>query len=215
MAATVGDFYERVSRAIRRGTVYDDDIPGYAADAVRELEDMENWKYMSQEPAAAALTIGDNTITLTRCKSVRWLHIIDTNNEEIPLTKTARDDVQNISSGRPGAFWMINRNQIGLDALPDQAYNYKIGYFQYSAIPLVDSLEWLTMAEDLLIARTIRKMQPLLRDDKLVARWKEIEDSRMPSLLESELVSEYDGQVNRMVPFTEEVQEDLLDDTDF
>ncbi len=221
MSATIGLFYERVSRAIRRGTKYDDDIPGYAADAVRELEDLENWKHMWVEDETKTLTIGTAQLDLgtgIKVKSVRFLKLIDENGAYIPLAKVQKEQVisTNLSDNqRPTAFWMINRDLIGLDEKPNIAYKYSVGYFQYSTSPLVDTLSWLTFAEDLLIARTIMKMQPLLRDDKLIQRWGQIEANRMPTLLESELVSEYDGQVNTVVPFANEIEEDRLIEVEF
>ena len=218
MSATIGNFYERVSRAIRRGTVYDDDIPGYAADAVRELENLQDWKYMwTRVSTSLTISATDNWVTplLTDVKNVRFIHLVSLAGERIPLRKAQEDDLLQVASGRPGAYWMMDENKIGLDAYPDAAYPYVLGYFAYSAWPLVDSLRWLTMAEELLIARTIRKMQPILRDDKLLKRWSEIEASTLPALQEKELVAEHDGEESVMVPFTREVEEDISDEAVF
>jgi len=227
MSATVGDFIQRVSRAIRRGTKYDEDIPGYAADAVRELEDMENWKYMWKEFSNNMVTSTTNNHLLLNpsseepeLKNVRFLKIISDAGDEIPLRKTQRENVLSITSGRPGAFWMAvpgtsTVNRIAMDAYPNNTYAFKAGVFQYSERPLVNSCAWFTLAEDLLIARTIRKMQPLLRDDKLVQRWAAIEDSRMPALQEAQLVLDYDGADDKMTPFTYEVEEDIAEEVSF
>lgn len=220
MSATIGDFYQRVSRAIKRSTLFDDDISGYAADAVRELENNYNWKYMWTEKNDGLLSIsatvnqldisiGDSSFV--GIKDVRYLQLKSDAGNLIPVRKTQREKVISIVSGRPGAFWMITKDLIGLDAFPDKAYPYQIGYFAYSERPLIDSCAWLTIAEDLLIARTIRKMQPLLRDDKLIARWSETENSVFPALLEAEVVSEHDAEDTQMVPFTLEVEEDAAE----
>lgn len=214
MSATIGTFYERVSRAIKRGTVYDDDIPGYAADAVRELEDETNWKYMWVE-GSGSLVIDDNTLTLERVKSVRFIKFVADDGSRVPVKKAHYEDVTSITSKRPGAYWMQTRDIIGFDESPDKTYDYIIGYFQFSDSPLVSSLAWLTLAEDLLIARTIKKMYLLIRDDKLAARCASIEAARMPALLESEVVSEFDGEDNRTIPFLEEMEEDMLVDLTF
>jgi hypothetical protein len=222
MSATIGNFYERVSRAIRRGTRYDDDIPGYAADAVRELENNTNWKYMWREDTGnftISATVNQLDISgltgYVGVKNVRFIDLTSDADEFIELVKTRRENVIKISSGRPGAFWMITKNLIGVDAYPDKAYAYSIGWYNYSARPLTNTLEWLTIGEDLLIARTIRKMQPILRDDKLIARWQEIENSTMPALLEAEVVSEYDGHEGGMIPFTAEMAEDRATESEF
>ncbi len=212
MSATIGDFYQRVSRAIRRRTLYDDDIPGYAADAVRELENNHNWKYMWKEVTGnLVVSTTDNLLALSgspKLKSVRFLQFLSDGEDLIQVRKTQREKVIAIKSGRPGAFWMQTKDQIAMDAFPNETYPFQIGYFEYSPRPLVDALAWLTIAEDLLIARTIRKMQPILRDDKLIARWSETENSTMPALLEAEVVSEHDAEDTQMVPFTYETEED-------
>jgi len=219
MSATIGNFYERVSRAIRRGIVYDDDIPGYASDAVRELENSTNWKYMWNEVSGnLVVSTTDNTLAFAGSpllKNVRFIKLIALSGDHIPIRKTQRENVIGITSGRPGAFWMLDKNTVKLDAFPNKAYAYQAGYYAYSVRPLVDSLEWLTLAEDLLIARTIRKMQPILRDDKLIARWQEIENSVLPALLEAEVVSEFDGEDSGPVPFTLEVEEDTAEGASF
>jgi hypothetical protein len=216
MSATIGNFYDRVSRAIRRGNVYDDDIPGYAADAVRELENIENWKYMWRE-ARGTLVEGDAHFEIEDLKSIRYIVLVFTSSNGetyTPLRKVKREQViSRANPGRPGAWWTQtidgSTTTLAFDAFADQDYSIGVGEFKYSANPLVDSLAWLTIGEDLLIARTIRKMQPILRDDKLVSRWREIEDSAMPALLEKELVAEYDGIDNVVVPFAEEMEEEL------
>ena len=214
MSATIGTFYERVSRAIRRSTVYDDDIPGYAADAVRELENQYDWKHMWNEVSdnlTISTTVNRLTPVLTRVKNIRFIKTVADGGDQIPLRKTLRENVTAILSGRPGAYWMVDKDTVGLDSFPDKAYAYEMGYFRYSETPLKSTLPWLTISENLLIAKTILAMQPILRDDALVQRWGRIVDTVLPPLLESEVVSEVDGQEGRMVPFTLEVEEDMLD----
>lgn len=220
MSATIGNFYQRVSRAIRRGTKYDDDIPGYAADAVQELENSHNWKYMWEESSDnLVISTTDNTLDLrdigsppsplNKVKSVRFFRFVDDAGSRVPVRKTLAENVQEIVSGRPGAFWMRSKDVIAFDAYPNKAYLYEVGLFRYSTRPLVDSQPWLTLGEELLVARTIRKMQPILRDDKLIQRWGEIENSTLPALLEAEVVSEDDAGDSQMTPFAYEIEEDL------
>ncbi len=224
MSATIGDFYQRVSRAIRRANKYDDDIPGYAADAVRELENSSNWKYMWESVnGALGISTTVNTLDLTGVpsadsglvKSVRYIKLVSNAGTRVPLRKTQSENVIEVLNGRPGAFWMESKDVVGFDAFPNKAYPYIIGLYRYSARPLIDSLVWLTMSEDLLIARTIRKMQPILRDDKLIARWGEIENSTLPTLLEAEVVSEYDADDDIVTPFALEIEEDLAKTAEF
>jgi len=218
MSSTIGNFYQRVSRAIRRGTVFDADIPGYAADAVRELENEHDWKHMRVEMTdnlVVSTTVNEIRPEITLVKNVRFIKIITAGGDLIPLRKTQMDNVISITNGRPGAYWMKDQNTIGLDAYPNFAYEYGMVYFKYSARPLVDALSWLTIAEDVLLARTILKMQPLLKNDKLIQRWGLIESRAMPALLEAQVVSDYDGEDSLMIPFTMEMEEDMAERATF
>ena len=225
MSATIGDFYERVSRAIRRGTVYDDDIPAYAGYAVRELENQQDWRYMENQ-FQLILTEGQvNESDFTRLKNLRNLEIVADGSRFIPLRKTRRENVLSIAAlpdgGRPGAWWFLDYDavteitKIQYDAFPDQDYTLRGIEYSFSKRPLLNTLAWLTIGEDLLIARTIRKMQPLLRDDKLIARWQEIEQSSMPALLEAEVVATYDGADDPVSPFALEIEEDRAQEAEF
>jgi hypothetical protein len=218
MSATISEFYQRVSRAIHRGTVFDEDIPGYAADAVRELENENDWRHMKVDVSdvlTVSTTVNEIAPTLVPMKNVRYIRIVTASGTRIPLRKTQPDNVLSIESGRPGAFWMKDDETIGLDAYPNYAYPYEMLYFAYSARPLVNALPWLTLAEDVLIARTLLKMQPLLRNDKLIQRWGLVESRAMPALLEAQVVGDYDGEESIMTPYTMEVEEDLAEGAEF
>jgi len=207
---TLETFHQRVSRAIRRGKVFDGDIPGYAKDAVRSLEDLENWRHMWVEEFSQTLPSGTNTITLERVKSVRYVrfHVSNVNFYRY-LKKVSADQVAYIGTETaPVGYWMRSRDVVGLDASPGEALTYDIGYYQYSEYD--DDLPWLDIAESLLAAQTIVEMSPLLRDDKVKARWEAVVASRMVTLSESDLVHEFDGQEQRMIPYADEIDDWLL-----
>jgi hypothetical protein len=219
VSSTIDNFYQRVSRAIRRRNIFDADIPGYAADAVRELENEHDWRHMKttvgDQVLVVSATVNEIRPVITRVKNVRFIKLIGNAGDWVPLRKTQEENVLAITSGRPGAFWMKDADTIGLDAYPDFAYPYHMVYFRYSARPLENDLAWLTIAEDVLVARTLLKMQPLLRDEKLIQRWGLIESRAMPALLEAQVVSDYDGEDSQMIPFTMEVEEDIAEDVIF
>lgn len=217
---SIDSFYQRISRAIRRGKVYDEDIPGYAEDAVKQLEDSHDWKHMWTE-TTGAMVVGLNEINLTPVstdapiRNVRFISVVDTDGGEHPLKKTRRENVIGIEDGRPGAFWMKAQSLIGLDALPDEAYTYSIGYYRYSAFPLANTLGWLEFGKDVLMAHTIVNMHPVLRDDKLLQRWGKLVDKRVPELLQAQLDHLEDGIENKAVPFADEMAEDGVDLVEF
>ncbi len=228
MSATIGNFYERVSRAIRRGTVYDDDIPGYASDAVRELERAHNWNHMFLA-ARNTLEAGEDRFTLGRVKSIREVNLVfgeGTSNENyVPLVHAKKESMTSRPNpGRPTAWFyqglsMSAETQhsmvMAFDAFADQDYKIGIDYYLYSARPLENDLRWLFFAEELLMARTIRKMQPILRDDKLIARWAEVENAEMQTLLAAEDEFDNDGVNSAVVPFADEMEEERIGSMNF
>ncbi len=218
MAESLEKFHMEVSRAIRRGNVYDEDIPGFVQEAVQDLEREHDWKAMYKEPVQATLTIGVGTLDLIRMKQLRWIKIISDAGHEFPLRKIQREQVSQRAAGRPGGFWTsvydpTATSTIKFDNIPDKAYKYEHGFFQFSEMD--DDLFWLRLAPRLVMAEAIMLMAPILRDDKLVPRWSAVRNPIMTRLLETEILVEFDGADGQMVPFTREILEDDLADADF
>jgi hypothetical protein len=207
MANSLDLFYERVSRAIHRGKVHNPDIPSAAKDAVRTLEDINNWKHMWVLSASQTLTADTNVITLTDVKSVRFVrfHQFDSQGNFYKykyMIKVSPDQVVSIDEGPlPVGFWMHDRNVVHLDSKPSEDTTYDVGYYQYSDMD--SDLPWLEIAEALLIAQTMIEMSPLLKDDKNQERWVAQKQEKLAVLEESDMVHEFDGQEQQMIPYAD------------
>lgn len=204
---TLETFHQRVSRAIKRGKVFDGDIPGYAKDAVRTLEDLENWKHMWVEEFNQTLPAQTNTIALDRVKSVRYVRFHVTGVEAYRyLKKVSAEQIAYIDTNTaPVGYWMMDQDTVGLDAKSDSVLTYDIGYYQYSEYN--NDLGWLSIAENCLIAQTLIEMSPLLRDDRQKARWQELVQNRVTILVDAGQVHEFDGIDQRMIPYADEMDD--------
>ena len=204
--STLDTFHQRVSRAINRGKVFDGDIPSYARNAVKTLEDINNWKHMWVEDEAGSITVDTNVITPSlSVKSVRIVAVTAVDSLPKILKKVSRDQVLFIGTGPvPSAYWMSTQDEIRVDSEPDVALPYSISYYAYSTYD--NSLPWLTVSEGLLLAQTILEMSPLFRDDKITQRYVAQKGEKLGVLEESQLVHEFDAQDNQMVPFANEAE---------
>ena len=208
--STLITFHQRVSRAIKRGNNFDGDIPGYAKDAVKTLEDMHDWKHMWTESLSQTLASGTNVVSLTDAKNVRYIRFhVDRAGIFNYMKKVSADQILYIDDpGSPAGFYMSAQNTATLDAKPSQAMTYDVGYYKYSDYD--DDLAWLDIAENLLIAQTVVEMAPLLKDDKTKARFETYAAGRVQALIEAGLTHEYDGQQNEMIPYADDMDDWLL-----
>lgn len=230
------NFYQRVSRAVRRGQVFDEDIPGYARDAQWVLEDEFNWRHMWRledhvlltDAQTLDLTLGTPAAQTRQIKSVQFVRYVSDTGKWIPIYKIQPDQVlAQVTSTtvlpaqipnrirRPNGFWPAEgENIIEFDSSPNQDINLKVGYWRYGS-ELSDSSRLLYYAEGLLLAQTILEMQPILRDDKLISRWELRKQEKLGVLHESQIENEWGGDDSKMVPYQEDLEMLLGTDPDY
>jgi len=216
---TIADFEARVKRVLRRGTVYDDDIPTYVQDAVLSLENGCNWRHMWRESFEQTLTAADSQIVFTgTLKDARYLRF------HVPTTSTSvlagqyayarKAQPTEITTGatftslHQARYWLTLPNTLQLNGAFSEDVLYDIGWYLRSSYD--DNLPWLTIAPSVLLAQTLIEMNVLLRDDKMLARAVALYERTYPLLMESDLVHQYDSDDSRMVPFFDELEEDLF-----
>ena len=213
--ATIATFETRVSRALKRGNVFDADIPTYAKDAIRTLEDLCEWRHMWTEEFGETLAAGENTIELEDVRNVRYVRFhIDSAGRFQYVKKVSADQIAYVDDGpSPSGFYMLDRNTIAFDSKPSENLTYDVGYFKYSSYD--DDLPWLTIAEALLVAQTIVEMTALHKDDKVRARFESYISGRVQALIEAGVASEFDGQDQRMIPYADEMDEWLISGVEY
>ena len=223
------DFETRVSRAIRRATVYDADIAGYVDDAVRDMENLHNWTHMWRMDEAKTLLKAGLTITIPKTapselgtiKSVPFLRFYRF--QDPSLTGSAlfaySDKIQPEAAGGTGldqstlkvpSYWVESRNTLRLTGSFTTDQQYDAGWYEYSPAPYTDTLPWLTIAPGLLLAAVMTNMAPLLRDDRVLARWSTVFQARLAAAEEGDLIHRYDGVSDSMIPYSEDFAEDIF-----
>jgi hypothetical protein len=209
MPGSLSTFYTRVSRAIKRGNVFDADIPGYATDAVRTLENTYNWKHMWVEDEVS-LAAAATTRQIELLKTVTFIQR-QVGTKWLPLKKVSSNQfLEPGTSADPGGYWLENQTTIKFDSAPAADLPLRYGYWVYTNVDEVqDDLAWLDLDEGLLIAATILEMGPLLKDDKVAARYQPILSAKLEILRVAEVEAEFEGQDQRMVPFQDEMEDYL------
>ena len=209
---SIATFERRVSRAIKRGNVFDNDIPPHAKDAVKTLEDVRNWKHMWVEEEVT-LAAGANSRTVARLKSCEWIKVKDNDAIYHPVKKVSPVQLWSIEAGTPGGYWMSDLTTIQFDRTPETDLTLRYGYYLYSQYD--DNLAWLTLSEACLVSQTIVEMHSVLKNPKLTQIHLPIVAAKLETLESAEIEAEFGGQDQRMVPFADETDEYLAEVQDF
>lgn len=217
------DFYARVARVIRRGNVYDADIPLYVADAVKTLEGLHNWRHMWRESFQQTLPAADSQIIFVgNVKGVRYLRFCVAVNSGLPLAgrfayakKSQPEDITSgftLTSLAKARFWMTSPQVLQLNGAFTTDVLYDLGWYQRSVID--DNLPWIAAGTPLdsgiLLAQTLIEMAPLLRDEKQLARNEAVLQRKLIAASESDLIHQFDSDDSEMTPFFEEMQDNLF-----
>ena len=217
------DFEARVRRVVRRGTVYDADIPLFVSDAVQTLESLHNWRHMWRL-GLGLLPAGSNTIvvggaTTNRLKNIRHLRFrlptdaeFNETHRWVAATKVAAGDAQAFAAdsamGPHVKFWTNSDIGVGLNQSFTEDFTYETGIYTFSDMD--DQLAFYVFAPGMLLSQTLVQMGPLLRDDKVVQRNAAQVSAMVAAFEQSDLVHEYEGQDMVMQEFQAEDREDMF-----
>jgi hypothetical protein len=201
---SIATFEARVSRAIKRGKVYDNDIPAYAKDAVKTLEKGHNWKHMWTEEDVALAT-GVNYREIDLLKSCQWIKLKTDDGVYHPVKKVSPIQLWALEEGSPGGYWMSDLTTVQFDRTPNSDLTLRYGYYLYSEYD--DDLPWLNLDEGLLMAQTMLEMAPLLKNPAFVSMYSPIVAAKLELLVTAEVEAEYGGQDQRMQPYADEMEE--------
>lgn len=221
------DFYDEVSAVIHRGTVHDARIPFYTGLAVRGLENYRNWQHMWHLLEAQTLLAGTSFVNVavtaggTLIKSLpiwRFYRYTTQAQDQAIFAYGRKVNPEKVGSKGSGArladgkigFWISDRNRLNLVQSFSEDVVYDIGWYEYSAVAGNDSLAWLTIDPGLLLASVMVAMAPIIRDDKITARWAPLQAAALATATESDLVHRLDGIDFNVTPYSTEVSEYLL-----
>lgn len=195
---TVATFNARVSLAIRRGTSLNTQIPGWVAEAVREVEQNYTFSWM-RKAATQTLAADTNPARIafpSNVKSFEWIKVIDESGSDDgtnyyrELLGVDPGRISGISSGYISGYWLDGVDWINFDAVPTEDVDLFLRYNQYSTWPAAyddaTTPAILARAEGVLLAETMIIFALESRDSRMAGDWAQIRQDRMNRLLRSE-----------------------------
>lgn len=182
--------HTEISYAIARGTSYNARIPGYAAAAVRWLENNFDWNYMyaKQDFAAADLQSVSSISASIKKEDENALVLFDTEGGETKLVQISRSDVLSITpDATPVGYWKSaganGATVFNFDATfpADTTLRAELWGWFYTTYPTdyAQSI-WLSLnAWNLIVARAMLSLQGVLRDPSISTLWQPIFDAEL------------------------------------
>jgi len=211
-------FQQRVSRAIKRGKVFDKDIPSAAKDALTALEDLHDWKHMRRMQVHTLLA-GTNEIEIPfmkNCRSCRWL---TSDGATVRVHKVNEENVISIDDDvNPVGFWVLEDDEdttvVYFDAKPTEDLDIRMVYYLYSQYE--EGNYWLrSNRESIWLAQTMIELAPVLKDPRIVQNYAPVIQVKTDLMKDAQTQADFDGQDNRMVPYMDEIENYLQTGTDW
>lgn len=221
------DFQARVRRVVRRGTIYDADIPLYIKDAMKTLENLHNWRHMWRESFQQTLVALDKQVIYSGdVKDVRYLRFVVPASLQTSVLagrfayskKSQPEDINTgftFTSLHQTRHWLTRQTEsagtiLQLNGAFSVDVLYDTGWYLYSD-PTSDTNPWYNRLDSgVLLAQVLIEMAPLLRDEKLIARNEALLTRKLAALSESDVIHQFDSDDSEMTPFFEDMQEDLF-----
>lgn len=169
---TLGEVHDTVSRWLRRGNVFDVDVPGAVRMAARSIERNYTLKYMEQYVSFVipSVAIEPRAINFpdTKVKRIRSIKIIGADGEARDLTSMDPLDFKFAPLGEPRRYWLDGMDYIWFDHVPDVDYPAEMVYDRYTTWPvganIEDVVNWLTEnADDMLVAHALNHLKIVAR----------------------------------------------------
>lgn len=192
-----GDFQAKVSRALKRGSDFDDLIPDFTADAVRKLERRYSFQYMRElSEVAYNATTGAGVLELPRLtKSLRMVRTLTENGVFQELTKIDPRDMSGIAGPNAYGYWEVGADRVALNVLPTQDTTFQVLVIRYTDFSDSDSSEpyILLYHFDWLYYEVLRRFAMYFKDQAaLLMTTAEAQDA-LQTLMDAERESEFDN----------------------
>ena len=187
---SLADVHTQVSRLINRGSTFDSQIPSFVKQAARFIERNYTLKYMERvTPIFIAEGESEFYYNEGKIKSIEFIRLDLDSGEYIFLKKGDPEDFEISKIGRPSAYWLEDEtSRLVLDRTADLDYNGTMFAAKFTSWPTDDSkTPWLVEnAEEILIARAVFYMAPLIRNPQLGAWQSQIWNEGIMTLLNSD-----------------------------
>lgn len=204
----LGDFKAAVSTSLNRGTTMDGRIPLRIQQAVAWLERNYTFKYMERF-RLLQIVANERTIDLPSnevIKSWKFVRLVNDDGSYRYLNKIEPEDslglgtASSVMGRRPllSSYWVSGISTMVLNTVPEAAWNGEGMWNAYTDWPLSEDSfthPLLNMASDVLQAETLLLMAAFdLRDQRMVAGWKEIRDEGVNTMTRAEDEAKYGGE---------------------
>lgn len=208
----LGAFQSMVSTTLNRGTTLDSRIPLRVQMAAQWLERNYSFKYMEAFRLLQVVQ-GERVIDLPSnqvIKAWKFVRLIRDDGSYMYLNKVEPEDILGIGNPAPNAtfttrnekprlsaYWVVGNSQMVLNTVPDTDWSGEGMWLAYTDWPTDPSAEHplMNMASDVLLAETLLLMAAFdLRDQRMVAGWKEIRDEGVNTLTRAEDENKYGGE---------------------
>lgn len=166
---TLGSVHASVSRWLRRGNVFDADIPDLVRMAARSIERNYTLKYMERYVSFVISSLGTEPRAINlpskRIKKIQSIRLPLENGKFFSLRLIDPRELHSNRTGMPEGYWLDGMDYIWFDNLPDKDYPAEMVYDEYTAWPTaLDATNWLIEnADDLLVAHTLTHFKVLAR----------------------------------------------------
>ncbi len=177
---TLRTVHATVSRWLRRGNVFDVDVPDVVRMAARSIERNYTLKYMETYVTFTIpyVAIEPRAINFpdTKVKRIQSIKILGADGGLSDLKAMDAKDLKLIETGQPMRYWLDGMDYIWFDRTPDVDYQAEMVYDRYTTWPTsadstvdppfdwLDSKNWLIEnADDCLVGHSLSHMKILAR----------------------------------------------------
>jgi len=205
---TVGDLYADLRTAIGRGSANDAVLPTWVQEAINQLENEHDWKWMERALSFDLVPgLESNRVPLgvATLKGIDWVKYGQTNGVGSSQTTTYSDTlievdpyaIVSIDYGTAGAYYVDGIDAIVLDAKPAQAAKLFVAgtfFTDWSEYDETDIPPVLARHYAAFKACCMMTAAANLRDDRLVAIWSGMRDRGLAGMVASNDVLRWHGK---------------------
>jgi hypothetical protein len=130
--------YANIRAEIKRGNNYDDSIVSKVAQAVRMIEDAENWRHMERYAEFTISAAAANPRIISQpagLKTVEFIRFTNSDGELTYLDEVDPRDVTAVEDGDPEGYWQDGDQYFWLDNTVEEDREAEISYIAYTTLP--------------------------------------------------------------------------------
>lgn len=187
------DLFEAIRFAINRGHTLDDNILPAMRKAVLWFERNYNLAYMHRWVTFTVSSVGEKTNLIPmppRIKGLNFIRFLSkdgkyTNPRKVHPSELAEEVKRNMPLG----FWMDGNQHIVFESLPTEPLDGQLGYWRFTDFSTIgpEDSHWLfDFAEDVMVARVMVYMAPIMKAPELVSLWENDLMAGLKTLLAAE-----------------------------